>query len=63
MKIWLTVRGYSEARTLDGMKADLENFQQNGGRLSEAKAFNNVLDTALFDIPLAQVKLFSVFVH
>ena len=42
-------------RTLEGLAADLEQFQADGARLSRAKHYNNVIRSALIPIPLEWV--------
>lgn len=42
-------------RTLETLDQDLKDFQDNGGNLKEAKAYNNVIEERLFNVPLDQV--------
>ena len=55
LKIPLSDRGRSPDRTLQNLKSDNHKFLQAGGNIKNAKHFNNVIDKAMFDIPLTQV--------
>ena len=56
LKIPLSVRGRSLNRTLQTLRSDHDKFLQAGGNIKNAKHFNNVIDKAMFDIPLMQVR-------
>ncbi|XP_057291582.1 uncharacterized protein LOC130614187 [Hydractinia symbiolongicarpus] len=53
----LADRGASEFRTLDTLKRDFENFNEDGGNIKKAKFFNNVIGQPMFNIPIDQVAL------
>ena len=55
LKIPLSDRGRSPDRTLQNLKSDNHKFLLTGGNIKNAKHFNNVIDKAMFDIPLTQV--------
>ena len=55
MQLPRSSRGRYEARTLEKLKHDLERFMSAGGKLQNAKLFNNVIDRMLFNVPLDQV--------
>ena len=55
LKIPLSDRGRSLDRTLQNLKSGNDKFLQAGGNIKNSKHFNNVIDKAMFDIPLTQV--------
>jgi len=52
----LFVRGRLPERSLQTLQRDHSNFMANGGDISKAKLFNNVIGSAMLDIPLDKVK-------
>ena len=57
MKVPLHERGRYPARTLQSLRYDYQQFCSVGHEnLKNAKNFNNVIGSQLFDIPLSQVK-------
>ena len=54
LKIPLSDRGRSPDRIHQNLKSD-DKFLQAGGNIKNANHFNNVMDKAMFDIPLTQV--------
>ena len=51
-------RRISLPRTLESLDTDYNNFTENGGNIKDAKFYNNVIDTYMFNIPIDQVRLF-----
>ena len=56
MKTDPSSRGKSQLRTLDSMKRNLDNFEEAGKNIKNAKLFKNVIAEPIFKIPLDQVR-------
>ena len=56
LKVPLSIRGRSPARSLETLKEDHKKFMDAGGNIKTAKQYNNVIGTALFPIPLDRVR-------
>ena len=44
-------------RSLETLKRDLTNFQNDGANIKNAKLYNNVIDDVMFNIPISQVRI------
>ena len=55
MKIKRSERGKCELRTLASLQEDYSKFVQSGYNIKNAKCHNNVIEEAMFDIPVDQV--------
>ena len=64
MQLSLNSRSKSPLRTLSTLKDDYRRFiVDGGGDIKNAKFFNNVINEALFNIPINQVRNNSVVEH
>ena len=55
MKIKRSERGRCKLRTLASLQEDYNKFVQSGYNIKNAKCHNNVIEEAMFDIPVDQV--------
>ena len=55
MKIKRSERGRCKLRTLASLHEDYKKFIQSGYNIKNARCYNNVIEEAMFDIPVDQV--------
>ena len=55
MKIKCSERGRCKLRTLASLQEDYNKFVQSGCNIKNAKCHNNVIEEAMFDVPVDQV--------
>ena len=55
MKIKHSERGRYNLRTIASLQEDYNKFVQSGYNIKNAKCHNNVIEKAMFDVPIDQV--------
>ena len=59
MKVKHSERGRYKLRTLASLQEDYNKFIQSGYNIENAKWHNNVIEEAMFDVPIDQVFVMS----
>ena len=63
LKLPLHQRGAYPVRTLSSLKEDHAKFVAAGGNISQAKNYNNVISSPIFDIEIDQVNMQVIFTY